>query len=216
MGLFGEATDGILASPEFVPVPVGTEIAWTSTGQLETVVRQVKDMTLAAQSLVAGHSQSDLETSLEPTSWSVAQCLDHLALTTIAFVPAISNAIARAPRLGTDRPLTTGVLTRLLIRNLEPPYRLRFRVPPPLAPDHRDFKWAWSAFEESQTRLAKTIGSAAGLAIDRVKITSPVPGRFSHNAYGGLLMLTAHQRRHLWQIDRLLNCLTTSVRNASC
>lgn len=216
MGLFGEATDGNLASPKFVQArPVCEGIVWTSTRQLEIVLRQVEEVTLVAKELVAGRRESDLTESLESRSWSVTQCLDHLAQTTNAFVPAISAAIARAPRLGTNRALTTGVLTRLLIRNLEPPYRLRFRVPASLAPEQRDFKCAWSAFEDSQAHLAKTIASAAGLAIDRVRITSPVHARFSYNVYGGLLMLTAHQRRHLWQIDQVLQALDgAEVHNA--
>jgi hypothetical protein len=33
--------------------------------------------------------------------------------------------------------------------------------------------------------------------------------------YGGLLMLTAHQRRHLWQIDQVLQALDgAEVHNA--
>ena len=215
MALFGEAIGGILTSSKFVRVPVPAGTVWTSTEQLETVLRQVKDVTLVAKKLVAGHSQSDLTISLE-SSWSVAQCLDHLAQTTNAFVPAISAAIARAPRLGRNRSLATGIFTRLLIRNLEPPYRLRFRVLAPLVPRQRDFTCAWGAFEDSQVRLANTISSAAGLAIDHVKIKSPVYARFSYNVYGSLLLLTAHQRRHLWQIDQVLKALDTAeVRNAS-
>jgi hypothetical protein len=197
-------------------VPVRTAIVWTSTEQLESVLRQVKDVTLVAKKLVAGHSQIDLTTSVASKSWSAAQCLDHLAQTTNAFVPAISAAIARAPHLPTNRSLATGILTRLLIRNLEPPYRLRFRVLAALVPRQRDFNCAWRAFEDSQVHLAKTISSAVGVAIDQVRIKSPVYARFSYNVYGAFLILTAHQRRHLWQIDQVLTALSAAAaRNSS-
>jgi hypothetical protein len=218
MGLFGEATGGILKSPKHVQVmSVRTGIVWTSTGQLDTVLRQVEDVTLVAKRLVAGHSQSDLTTSLKSTAWSVAQCLDHLAQTTNAFVPAISTVIARAPRLATTRALATGAFTQLFIRNLEPPYRLRFTVPAGLVPRQSDFKCAWGAFEDSQAQLAKTLGwSAASFAIDQLRIKSPVYGLLSYNVCGALRMLTAHQRRHLWQIDQLLKALDgAEIRNAS-
>jgi hypothetical protein len=178
-----------------------------SAAQLDTVLNQAENVTLKARDLVAGRSQADLTTSLESTSWSVAQCLDHLAQTTNAFVPAISYAIARAPRLTTNRALRTGALTRLFIRNLEPPYHLRFKVLTPLVPCQRDFNSAWCAFEESQTQLAKTIRCAAGLAIDQVRVESPVYARFRYNVYGALRMLTAHERRHLWQIEQILTAL---------
>ena len=157
--------------------------------------------------MVAGRSLTELSASLESTSWSVAQCLDHLAQTTNAFLPAISDAIAGAPRLTTNRALKTGALTGLFIRNLEPPYRLRFKVLAPLVPRQHGFNSAWDAFAESQVQLANTIKSAAGLAVDQVKIESPVYARFSYNVYGALRMLAAHERRHLWQIEQILKAL---------
>jgi hypothetical protein len=208
MGMFGVATGGILRLPKFFAVrSVRTGIARISSGQLETLLDQAEDVTLLAKKLVAGRGQTHLTTSLESTSWSVAQCLDHLAQTTNAFVPVISSAIARAPRLTTNRALRTGALTRMFIRNLEPPYRLRFRVLAPLVPCRHDFDSAWDAFETSQAQLAKTIQSAAGLAIDQVSVEAPMYARFSYNVYGALRMLTAHQRRHLWQIERILKAL---------
>ncbi len=217
MRMLGEAAGGILRLPKVFGVrTIGNPTVWTSAGQLDAVLNQAENATLKAKDLVAGRGQTDLTTSLEPTSWSVAQCLDHLAQTTNAFVPAISSAIARAPHLTVNRALRTGALTRLFIRNLEPPYRLRFKVLTPLVPRQRDFNSAWDAFGESQTQLVKTIRSAAGLAIDQMKVESPVYARFGYNVYGALRMLTAHGRRHLWQIERILKTLDGSrVRNAS-
>jgi hypothetical protein len=215
--MFGEATGSILRLPKLLGImPVANGTIRTSAGQLDGVLNQVENITREAKKLVAGRSQSHLTRSLESTSWSVAQCLDHLAQTANAFVPAILSAIARAPRLTTNRALRTGALTRLFIRNLEPPYRLRFKVLAPLLPRQHDFNCAWGAFEESQARLAKTIRSASGLAVDQVRVESPVYARFSYNVYGAFRMLTAHERRHLWQIEQILNALDDAqVRDAS-
>jgi hypothetical protein len=217
MGMFSEATGGILRLPKFRgAMPVGAGTIRISAGQLDTVLKQAEEVTLRAKKLLAGRSQTHLTTSIEAGSWSVAQCLDHLAQTTNAFIPVISSAIARAPRLTTNRTLRTGALTRLFIRNLEPPYRMRFKVPAPLVPRQHDFNSAWDAFEESQTQLAKTIRSASGLAIDQVRVESPVYARFSYNVYGALRMLTAHEFRHLWQIEQILKQLDDAqVRAAS-
>jgi DinB superfamily len=206
--MFGEATGSILRLPRFLgAMPFGSRTIWISAGQLDTVLRQAQNVTLEAKTLVAGYSQIDLTTRLESGSWSVAQCLDHLAQTTNVFLPAISAAIARAPRLTTNRALRTGALTRLFLRNLEPPYLLRFKVLAPLVPRQHDFNSAWAAFEQSQAQLAKTIQSAIGFAVDQVGVESPVYARFSYNVYGALRMLAAHERRHLWQIERILKAL---------
>jgi len=206
--MFGEAAGNTLRLSKLFDVgTVASGMVGVSAEQLNTVLNQADRATLKARNLIAGHSQSDLTTSLESTSWSVAQCLDHLTQTTNAFVPVISSAIARAPRLTANRALRTGALTRLFIRNLEPPYRLRFKVPAPLVPRQHDFHSAWGAFEESQAEFAKTVRSAAGLAIDQVRVESPVYARFSYNVYGALCMLTAHEHRHLWQIEQILKAL---------
>jgi hypothetical protein len=217
MGMFGEATGSILRLPKLLRImPVATGTIRISAGQLDGVLNQVENITLEAKKLVAGRSQSHLTKSLESTSWSVAQCLDHLAQTANAFVPAISSAIDGAPRLTTNRALRTGALTRLFIQNLEPPYRLRFKVLAPLVPRQQDFDSAWGTFEESQARLATTIRSASGLAVDQARVESPVYARFNYNVYGAFRMLTAHERRHLWQIEQILNALDgAQVRDAS-
>lgn len=217
MGMFGEATGRVLRVRMFLrPMPARTSGTGISTSQLETVLNQIESATLKARDLVGGHCGTDLNTSLEPASWSVAECLDHLARTTNAFLPAISSAIVLAPRLASNRALRTGTLTRLFIRNLEPPYRLRFKVLAPLAPCDHCFDSAWNAFENSQAELLKMIQSAIGLAVDQVRVKSPVYGRFSYNVYGALCMLATHERRHLWQIQQILNALDDArLRNAS-
>src|SRR5580658_9220307 len=139
MGMFDYATGVLLRMPEFLGLTVRARTTGISTAQLEAVLGQVENATRKARDLVAGRSLAHLTTSLESTSWSVTQCLDHLALTTTAVLPAISAAIERAPRLTINRPLRTGALTWLFLRNLEPPYRMRLSVHSSLTPGQQDF-----------------------------------------------------------------------------
>lgn len=198
---------GIATSPEIRSLHGDGGANQISLRQLATLAEQVQIVTHYAEHLVAGRSKAELNLRLEPNSWSVAQCLDHLARTTRAFLPAISDSIATAPKLLTVRPLRTGLLASLFIRNLEPPYRIRIKVLPQLTPQHEDFDLAWSGFVESQSQLADAIFSAAGLAIDTVKIKSPVYARVTYNVYGAFRMLMAHERRHLWQVEQILGAL---------
>jgi hypothetical protein len=215
--MLGGATGSILRLPRvFRATSARTATVRISTRQLETLLDQIESINQRARDLVAGRSAADLSTSLESTSWSVAQCLDHLAQTTNAFLPVISAAIARAPRLTTNRGLRTGALTRLFIRNLEPPYKIRFKVLTALVPREHNFVSARDAFEASQGQLERIIQSAIGLAVDQVRIESPVYARLSYNVYGALRMMAAHQRRHLWQMEQILKALDgASVRKAS-
>lgn len=217
MEIFGETTGGMMRLPKvFGVMPARPRMSGIAARQLDTVLNQVENITLRARELVVGRGRADLTNNVESTAWSVSQCLDHLAQTTNAFVPVIASGITRAPRLTTNRALRTGAFACLLIRNLEPPYRLRLKVPASLVPRQHDFDSAWRGFEESQAQLAKTIRSAAGLAIDQVRVESPVYARISYNVYGALRMLAAHERRHLWQIDQIFKALDRArVRDAS-
>jgi DinB superfamily len=194
----------LLASIRVPAIPAAAQI---SAEQMAALVEQIQSATHDAEQLVLGRSPVDLTSRLDASSWSVSECFDHLAQTTRAFLPAISDAIIAAPSLAANRPLRTGTLARLFIRNLEPPYRLRFKALPRLAPQRRDFEAARDDFMESQSQLLRTVRSATGLAIDKVKIKSPVYARISYNAYGALRILAAHQHRHVWQIEQILQAL---------
>lgn len=178
-----------------------------SIQQQAAIVQQIRQTTTELEAIVRGRSSLELAARLGAGVWSVAECLDHLTQTTRAFLPAISASIATAPRLKADRRLRTGIFPSLFIWNLNPPYWVRFKVLPQLAPQNPDCGTAWTSFVESQSELLAILGSTAGLAIDEVKIKSPVYGRINYNIYGALRMLAAHQRRHVWQIGQILKAL---------
>jgi hypothetical protein len=207
MTLLQDLSEKVTPTVRIFPFEIAAAEPGTSTFQLASLLEQIQRATLEAKRLVAGRLADDLSGGLQTESWSAAECLDHLARTTRSFLPAISKAIAAAPQLMTERPLRTGTVAALLIRNLEPPYRMRYKVLAQLAPQEKDFEAAWLAFDESQSRLLESICSATGLAIDKVKVACPVYVHLTYNVYGAFRMLAAHQRRHLWQIRRILATL---------
>lgn len=182
-----------------------------SIQQQTAIAHQIRQATRDIETLLQGRSSSEQGTRLGPGFWSVAECLEHLTQTTRAFLPAISASIAAAPKLKNDRRLRTGIIPSLFIWNLNPPYRLRFKVLPQLAPLNPDSDTAWATFVESQSELLAVVGSAAGLAIDEVRIKSPVYGRITYNIYAALRMLAAHQIRHVWQIGQILKALDSHI-----
>ena len=138
--------------------------------------------------------------------WSVAQCLDHLAVASTAYLEPIEAALRSARERGRWRrgPVAPGVCATLFIRSLEPPVRWRVPNPrsitpapaPPLAE-------ALSGFLRSQEAARGALRSGAGLDLS-VRFVNPfVPGlRFRVRA--GFSIISAHDRRHLWQARRVL------------
>jgi hypothetical protein len=182
-----------------------------SSIQLSVLVDQINSVSLQARKLVSSRSVSGLSWRPEASSWSVAECLDHIAQTTFSFLPPINEAIAVAPALATNRALRAGMLARILVRNLAPPYRIRLKALPPIAPQCKDFDSAWSRFLKAQSQLIETVRSARGLAVDRVKVKSPIYARLRYNIFGALSILAVHERRHLWQVERILQDLDAQL-----
>lgn len=53
-------------------------------------------------------------------------------------------------------------------------------------------------------QIATQFRSADGLALDQIQIHSPFAEKMKYNLYSALVIITAHNRRHLWQADRAL------------
>ena len=172
-----------------------------------------------AQSVVAGLSETLGAWRAQPDSWSVAECLDHLATANRVYLRAMDPAAARAREAGRVRrgPARPGLLGGWFVRYLEPPVnaRLKSRAPsvirPRAGPALAD---AMTMFLESQVEARRFIRSYAGIDLNGVRFPNPfIPGvRFSLAT--GLHVIAAHERRHLWQALRVREAADYSSRSA--
>jgi hypothetical protein len=138
--------------------------------------------------------------------WSTAECLMHLNLTSERYVPLLDEALRtiRTRGLLPDGPLRRDLVGYLLSRFLEPPVRLKVPTTPPFAPAQTDpMHDVLERFDYLQGELLVRLERGAGLALDRQRIASPFNARVRYNLYAAFCVLTAHQRRHLWQAERV-------------
>jgi len=82
-----------------------------------------------ARALVAGLGEELGRWRDTPGSWSVAQCLDHLATANRVYLRAMQPAAQRAIEAGRQRRRAArpGVIGGWFVRSLEPPVNPRFR-----------------------------------------------------------------------------------------
>ena len=103
---------------------------------LQTIAAEAAKNSDAARQLVSGVRQAQLNWKPAPDKWSIAQCLDHLAVASSKFVPYFTTALARARKKWpvasspSYRPtLIGGWLIKLVVpeaeRNLTAPKVLR-------------------------------------------------------------------------------------------
>lgn len=148
--------------------------------------------------------------------WSVGQCVDHLARANREYVRALGAGVGRKrdwlERLATRRApraaaeLAAGLGGRLFLWTLEPPPRFKVPAPGRIAPASRCPKRETvEAFRAAQAEVRDLVRATAGLDLHRVRFPNPFVGGLPLLTVAtGLLVIPAHERRHLLQIRRLL------------
>ncbi|MEM9596929.1 MAG: DinB family protein [Acidobacteriota bacterium] len=148
----------------------------------------------------------------DPDRWAISECVAHLNLTTAAYGPVVEDGLARAeelPRIPEHKRYRMGALGWMLWRMLGPSFRFaRFKTTAPFVPSSDLSRSAVMAeFERNQEVQLSWVRRAAGLAIGRIKITSPFDSRFKYNVFSALKILPRHQHRHLQQAEGVLEAL---------
>jgi len=180
--------------------------------QLVGLERELWDSTCRAEHLVTRCDEAAFHLRPAPDRWSAAECLVHLSLTTLAYLPLIDRALRTGRQTGTVAPDATA--PRRFRRDLvgwflwhvtEPPIRRRLRTPAPFVPESAGSREELLAeFRQLQAALLQRVTDGEGLDLTRLWVTSPFDRRVRYHLYSCFRILTAHQRRHLWQAESAL------------
>lgn len=172
---------------------------------LEELRRGHEAIAQRARDVVEGLSEAQLAWRPEPGRWSIAGCLAHLSTAGEAIVPRLEKAVAQAePDAEAAGPVRPGLLARTLIFMMEPPHRLRLKAPPLFVPAPvEDPAAELPRFLALKERLVRCIEDGAGRDLRRPKVPSPAEERMRLAVGEWLRFIAAHERRHLWQAERL-------------
>ena len=119
----------------------------------------------------------------------------------------IDNALAAPDKrpVNTAHQYKADVLGRFLAWLLDPPFRTKTKTTKPFEPIAVTTKTAViTEFEQLQGALLERVRRCDGRDLERMKVVSPFNASARYNLYSALIILCAHQRRHLWQADRAL------------
>jgi hypothetical protein len=174
-------------------------------------LQAVADELVAAQARLHRLAASTPETRWavrpHPGRWSAGECVAHLNLTALAYLPLIRRALEEAAALGHSSParFRRDLTGWILWRSAGPPVRFRVRTTAPFVPsgtEPRDRLLA--TFDRLQADQLACVALADGHPIERARITSPFDPRLRYNLYACLTILPRHQERHIWQAERAL------------
>ncbi|HVR99045.1 MAG TPA: DinB family protein [Thermoanaerobaculia bacterium] len=169
--------------------------------QLQSLETELTDAQARAHRLAEGLTEEQWRFRPDPDRWSIGEQVVHLNLTTRAYLPLFRQAVeeARARGLTGHGPFRRDFVGWLLERMAEPPVRVKVKTTAPFVPGSLEPKeTVLGDFDRLQAEAVAFLPQAAGLAIDKVKITSPFDARIRYNLYSALRAFTAHERHHLW------------------
>jgi hypothetical protein len=169
---------------------------------LQSVLNELNRTDEEARQLVSGLSEAQLNWRSSPTAWSVAQCLDHLGQINSAYIPALQAAVRHADRnsVGTYEPIQPGWFGRWFINAMEPPPRRKFKSPAKGKPGlQKSGDEVLSVFIASHNELRSVIYEAREVNLNRIRFKNPFVSLLRFTVGTGILIIGAHDRRHLWQ-----------------
>ena len=175
------------------------------SGDRDGILQQLESSERAAAQLITGVSHAQANWRPNSTSWSIWQCLDHLARTNRVYCESMREAIANG-RQGTNRTSTIrpGWFGRWFIGSMEPPVRNKLRNPKKITPGtDGDPQAALKDFWDSHSALRRVMASWEQLDFNQVRFKNPFVPVLRFTVGTGLMIINAHDRRHLWQAQRV-------------
>jgi hypothetical protein len=156
------------------------------------------------RALVEGLSEAAGTWRREPGTWSVAECLDHLATANRVYLEAMTPPAERALADGRKRrrPAIPGLIGGWFVRILEPPARagLRSKAPQKISPrPSPPLDDAVRQFRASQEEVRRFLHRFAAIDLTGVRFPNPFIRGVKFSLATGLHVIAAHERRHIWQ-----------------
>ena len=181
--------------------------ATTLPPDIQKILDDIDAADLAAERLVASLSEAQLRWQPDGgRRWSVVQCLEHLMVTNEFYGASVRRAVDHARRAGSVRqgPLRPGFFGRKFIESLEPPVRRRQRAPSKIKPGSPlSTGEILRRYREAHVSLRRSGEDAATIDANRATFPNPFFGLARVKVSTALLVVCAHDRRHLWQAEQV-------------
>lgn len=174
---------------------------------LDSIQAALAEAEKQATELLTGVSSS--QANWQPNdgrSWSICQCFDHLAKINFAYAAALQQAVSSTPenyRQPTSN-IVPGLFGRWFIQQMEPPVRAKFKAPGKAVPTPKgNVPELLEAFLKSHELVRAVLEGARSADVNRLRFKNPFVGVLSFTVGTGLMVINAHDRRHLLQAEQV-------------
>lgn len=179
---------------------------------LQSVLNELDRTDEEARRLVTSLTEAQLNWHPSPTAWSVAQCLAHLGQMNSVLTAALRPAVRQADKSSVmpRKPIQPGWFGRWFISQMEGPPRRKMKTPRQGIPEaHKSGEEILKAFIAAHDELRSLIHEARELDLNRIRFRNPFIGLLRYSVGTALLVIGAHDRRHLWQANQVRAAMKT-------
>ena len=172
--------------------------------QLAKLNDQMDAASAKAQGLVSNMLLDEMRLRPDLDCWSVAECLEHLSLTSASFIERIEDASqhARQRQIFGTASYRMDLIGRVLNWTMRPQAFLKVRTQAKFQPDIIEpVEDVLPRFLSMQERLKSGIAKADGIDLNKVIVQTPFSKRLKYNLYSCFVLIVTHQQRHLWQAE---------------
>jgi hypothetical protein len=174
---------------------------------LSTVASETDKNSEAARALTSGLTETQMNWKPSAEQWSIAQCLEHLAITSRKFDRYFSVALARARR---KWPVTSGpcfmpsMVGGWLARQVNPEGGRNFRAPKVFRPsESSSIHGSLEMFLNQQARFLDFVHESTGIDYNKTRLRSPVTPLMRYSLADAFVITVLHGQRHLAQARRV-------------
>jgi DinB superfamily len=178
-----------------------------STNLLETIIAGAEANSAAARELFSGLNHSQLNWKPAAEKWSIAQCLDHLAVASREFEGYFSDALVRGRK---KWPVNSGPAYRpsfmggWLIKLVHPETGRNLKAPKIFRPaESSTIDQPLEKFLKQQERFIEFVRETNGVDYNKTKIRSPVTPLMRYSLADAFVVTVVHGQRHLGQARRV-------------
>jgi len=174
---------------------------------LSTVASETDQNIEVARTLTSGLTETQMNWKPSAEQWSIAQCLEHLAITSSKFDRYFSVALARARR---KWPVTNGpcympsMVGGWLARQVNPEGGRNFRAPKVFRPsESSSIHGSLEMFLNQQARFLDFVRESTGIDYNNTRLRSPVTPLMRYSLADAFVITVLHGQRHLAQARRV-------------
>jgi hypothetical protein len=175
---------------------------------------EIRKINEAVEELVRNLTDTQLSWKPNPGSWSIAECLEHLAATARADLPYLRRAIAegRSRRMSGRGPFRYGLFGRLLIACMDASVLFKFKAPAVYRPSaNRAPRESIDEFFSRQQEILECLRESDGLDLARTKMSLPSHEFLRLSIGQEFRLLVVHEQRHVEQAKRALRAMPGNV-----